>query len=66
MSEKLANKVFLGIGSNLGNKKNNIEKAKFHLRQNKSIHIFKISNYYKTKSWPDPKKPSYLNIVIEI
>ena len=23
-------------------------------------------NYYKTKSWPDPKKPYYLNIVIEI
>ena len=31
ISENLVNAVYLGIGSNLGNKKKNIEKAKYLL-----------------------------------
>ena len=65
MLEKQANKVFLGIGSNLGNKKLNIENAKLHLELNKNFRIFKTSKFYKTKSWPNPKMPNFLNIVIE-
>ena len=40
MSENQAKYVYLGIGSNLGNKKNNIEKAKFLLskKEIKIIH----------------------------
>ena len=33
-SEKQVKSIYLGIGSNLGNKKSNIEKAKFELTQN--------------------------------
>ncbi len=65
MLEKQVNKVFLGIGSNLGNKKHNIEIAKYFLNQNDYFEIIKVSNYYITKSWPDPKKPSFVNIVLE-
>ena len=57
--------VYLGIGSNLGNKKNNIEKAKFKLTNNK-IKIVKCSSFYESLSWPDPKKPKFLNIVVQI
>ena len=32
---------------------------------NKKFKILKTSNFYKTKSWPDHKKPFFLNIVIE-
>ena len=39
-SENQVRSIYLGIGSNLGNKINNIEKAKFHLIQNK-IEILK-------------------------
>ena len=66
MLEKQVKKVFLGIGSNLGNKKRNIEKAKFYLEQEKGLIIKENSSYYKTKSWPDSSKPHYINIVIEI
>ncbi len=59
------NIVFLGIGSNLGNKKNNIEKAKFYLLNN-SIKIIKISSFYETISWPNSKHPRFYNIVIKI
>ena len=66
MLEKPAKKAFLSLGSNLGNKKKNIELAKYFLEMNKSIKILKVSNYYITESWPDKKKPFFFNIVVQI
>ena len=57
--------IFLGIGSNLGNKKLNIEFAKFLLQSNGAI-ISNCSSYYITPSWPDAKKPKFLNVVVKI
>ena len=57
--------AYLGIGSNLGNKINNIEKTKFKLGQN-GIKILQSSNYYESLSWPNPKNPKFLNIVLKI
>ena len=57
--------IYLGVGSNLGNRKSNIEMAKFQLTQ-KDIKIIKSSSYYESLSWPDPKKPKFLNIVLKI
>jgi len=65
MSEKLAKIAFLGIGSNLGNKKRNIELAKSKLEKN-NITITKVSKNYETLSWPDKKKPKFVNIVLKI
>ena len=64
-SENQVNIIYLGIGSNLGNKKLNIEKAKFELVQN-NISILKSSSYYKSFSWPNNKNPKFLNIVIKV
>ena len=57
--------VYLGIGSNLGSKVINIEKAKLLLLTN-NIEIIKCSKYYETYSWPNKNFPKYLNIVIKI
>jgi 2-amino-4-hydroxy-6-hydroxymethyldihydropteridine diphosphokinase len=65
ISENLAKIVYLGIGSNLGNKQSNIEIAKFKL-QNYQIKILKISSNYESESWPNPKDPKFMNIVIKI
>ena len=65
ISENLVNTVFLSIGSNLGNKKRNIEKAKFLLAKN-SIKILKSSNFYETYAWPNKNHPKFYNIVIKI
>ena len=65
MSEKQAKFVYLGIGSNLGNKFNNIEKSKFELLKF-GINILSSSSYYETLSWPNPKDPKFYNIVIKI
>ena len=63
--ENQAKIIFLGLGSNLGSRKKNIEKAKFLLLQYK-LHLISISSYYETPSWPDPRKPKFLNIVLKI
>ena len=60
-----AKNIILAIGSNLGNRLSNIEKAKSFLLQNK-INFISLSNYYETPSWPDPKKPKYINIVLKV
>ena len=65
ISENLANIVYLSIGSNLGNKRKNIEKTKYILEQN-PIKIVKSSNIYETYSWPNKNHPKYYNIVIKI
>ena len=56
--------LYIGIGSNLGNRINNIEKAKSFLVFN-GINITKSSNYYETLSWPDVSMPKFINIVIQ-
>ncbi len=63
--ENQVKSVYLGIGSNLGNRKSNIEKARLFLLYN-NINIIKSSSLYETLSWPDPKKPKFLNIVLKV
>jgi len=65
MLEKQANIIYLSIGSNLGNRKKNIEKTKFEL-YSKGINIIKSSNYYETLSWPNPKNPKFYNIILKV
>jgi len=65
MLESQAKIAYLAIGSNLGNKRKNIELAKFKLQNNK-IEIIKSSNNYETLSWPNKKDPKFINIVLKI
>ena len=65
ISENLAKTVYLAIGSNLGNKINNIQIAKLELEKYK-IKILKASSNYISDSWPDYTKPNYINIVIKV
>ena len=63
--ENQANKVFLAIGSNLGDRFRNIELAKIMLSDYR-IKILKSSSFYETLSWPNIKNPKFLNVVLEI
>ena len=65
MLEKQAKIIYLGIGSNLGDRFKNIEKAKISLTENQ-ITIIKSSSYYVTPSWPNKNYPKFLNIVLKI
>ena len=63
--EKPVKVVYLGIGSNIGNRFINIEKAKFLLLEN-NVSLISTSSYYETPSWPDPKNPKFINIILKI
>jgi len=63
-SENQVKIVYLALGSNLGSKVMNIEKAKLLLLNN-NIEIIKCSSYYETYSWPNKNFPKYLNIIIK-
>ena len=63
--ENQVKSIYIGIGSNLGNRKKNIEKAKFKLIQN-NVKIIKSSSYFESLSWPNPRNPKFLNIVLLI
>ena len=63
--ENQAKIVFLGIGSNLGIRKKNIEKAKFLLVEH-NLDVLSVSSYYETPSWPDPLKPKFLNVILKL
>ena len=65
MSENRAKKVFLSLGSNIGNRKKNLENAKYLLNNLLEFEILKTSNYYKSVAWPKKSDPFFLNIVIE-
>ena len=65
MLEKQAKIIYLSVGSNLGNRKKNIEKTKFEL-YSRGINIIKSSNYYETLSWPNPNNPKFYNIILKV
>ena len=62
--EKPVNVVYLGIGSNIGNRIVYIEKAKSLLLES-NIRLISTSSYYETPSWPNPKNPRFINVVLK-
>ena len=57
------NTIILALGSNLGNRADNIEKTKFHLSH--FCYFLKVSKLYETPSWPNQMNPKFLNLIIE-
>lgn len=58
--------VFIGIGSNLGNKAGNIQKALGYLENIPDIRIEKISSLIETEPQGGPPQPKYLNAVLKL
>ena len=61
--------ILLGIGSNLpsafGDRFTNINLAISNLEK-RNIKIKKKSSFYESLSYPDNKKPKYINVVVQI
>ena len=63
--ENQVNLVYLALGSNLGNKKTNLNKC-IDLIKKEGIFIKKRSKFYSTKSWPNENFPNFINAIILI
>lgn len=59
-------KVYLGIGSNLGNRRKNINTAIKKLQNTKGIELIKVSSIIESKPEGGPLQNKFLNGAIEI
>lgn len=59
----MANSIFLGLGSNLGDRRENISSALRELK--KFVNPIKISSLYETVPKDAPGHPQYMNAVFE-
>lgn len=57
---------FLGLGSNLGNRRRNIAKALDYLAKTKGIEIEKSSRIYETAPVGGPSQGKFLNAAVKI
>ncbi len=63
--ENQVNYAYLAFGSNLGDRRNNLNKA-LKLLNKENIVIKNKSKLYRSKSWPNKKFPEFINFVIFI
>jgi len=57
--------TYIGIGSNLGNREENCQKA-IALLIEKNIKITKRSSLYETEPWGVKEQPGFINMALEI
>lgn len=57
---------YIGIGSNLGDRRKNIDEAVQKLRETEGIRVKKISRIHETEPVGGPKQPDFLNAVMQI
>ena len=67
MPEKNKNiQCYLGLGSNIGDAKQNIDDAIVLLAKHAAINHVKTASYYLTKAWGDTQQNDFVNTVVEI
>ena len=59
------NKAYLLIGGNLGDRQQNLEKARSILNQHCGT-IINVSSVYETDAWGNTEQPAFLNQAVEI
>ncbi len=57
----MLNKVYLGLGSNLGNREKNIKTALKYLEDQPEINLIKKSSFYETEPWGNTKQNKFIN-----
>ncbi len=58
--------AYIGLGSNLGDRKNYIDKALQSLRETPEVNVGRVSSILETEPLSDAKQPKYLNCVAEL
>lgn len=66
MIERRRHRVYIGLGSNIGNKEENLKEAINKISKEKNIFITKQSSFIKTEPWGYLEQEDFLNAAIEI
>lgn len=64
MCDGKAQGIFLSLGSNLGDRRENLQRAKAHLPPR--VRVKRSSSMYETEPWGYTDQPAFLNQVIEV
>src|SRR5918992_1325046 len=59
-------RAFIGLGSNLGDREENMRNAVRALDATPNIEVVQVSSIYETEPVGGPAQPDYLNAVVEI
>ena len=59
-------RVFIGVGSNLGDRLKNLQTAQDHLQRREGISVEKVSSVIETEPVGGPPQPWYVNAVVKI
>lgn len=59
-------KVYFGLGSNLGERQNNIEAAISFLKEEPQVKVLRVSSIIETEPEENTEQPKFLNAVCEI
>ncbi len=62
----MPNRVFLGLGANLGDRIGNLRRAIHALEDHKEIWVRELSPVYETAPWGLQEQPDFLNMVVEV
>lgn len=57
---------YIGIGANLGNREDNINKAIDYIRASDRFQIINVSSLYETMPWGNTNQPAFLNGAITV
>ncbi|MBU5306404.1 2-amino-4-hydroxy-6-hydroxymethyldihydropteridine diphosphokinase [Clostridioides mangenotii] len=60
------NKVYLGLGTNMGDRLLNLKRAVEYLESFEGIRIVKLSKVYETKAWGYTDQDDFLNMCLEV
>ena len=58
--------AYLGLGSNLGDRRGNIDEAVRRLGETPGVTVTKVSSIYETKPVGGPEQPDFLNAACEV
>ncbi|MBI5560241.1 MAG: 2-amino-4-hydroxy-6-hydroxymethyldihydropteridine diphosphokinase [Deltaproteobacteria bacterium] len=59
-------RVFISIGSNIGERAGNCDRAIGAITQGHKISLIKKSSFYETRPWGKAGQPDFINCVIEV
>lgn len=58
--------VYLSLGSNSGDREENLAGALTALSTDDEINLIQVSSYYETEPLGDPEQPMFLNLVVKL
>jgi 2-amino-4-hydroxy-6-hydroxymethyldihydropteridine diphosphokinase len=59
-------KAYLGLGSNMGDREDNLARARAGMAAMDGVHLLRVSSVYQTAPWGRTDQEDFLNQVVEI